>query len=309
MSGYPYDTATSFVRYPAHYVHDAFGHVGADDAGKRQACFRSIPHTGIDVSPDKVGDTTARVVSPVFGTIVETGVDAEAGLYHIIKADGRAEWWVGGHHSRFEKRGGRVARGELIARMGATGGAKGVHVHWTVATSLAAARRYITGYVNYRNGRTIAAWAATMGLVDPWPLIEREWAAEVQARKTAAAAAEAREQAAAEAAAREEEEAMSAAADDIKEAVRRESRPRLIRVQGTNECALVKTPSGFVKRLTLAEAKARAGGPDQLLTKQELERHPEVDRATFDFIIAEAEAQLDRIGKAVADELVARGRA
>lgn len=100
-----------------------------------------------------------------------------------------------------------------------------------------------------------------------------------------------------------EEDAMSAAAEDIKEAVRRENRPRLIQLAGTDECILIKTPAGFVKRLTLAEAEKRAGGPDQLLTVQELQRHPVVDRATFEAIIAEANEQLVRIGAAAAAAL------
>ena len=137
------------------------------------------------------------------GTIVETGVDKHAGLYHLIVGDDGATWGLG-HHSAFVRRGGRVERGDVIAYMGMSGGAKGVHVHIFRAPTLANARRQITGYVNYRKGRTIAEWAASMGgLTDPYPHIvaqwaaaERELAAEIAAAKAAAdrAAAEASEQ-------------------------------------------------------------------------------------------------------------------
>lgn len=228
MSDYPYHTGSSFIRDPGRYAHDAFGHTGADDAGIRAACFRQIPHTGIDVSPKRVGDSSARVVSPVFGTIVRAGFDAEAGNYHIIKHDDYAEWWIGGHHSAFAKTSGHVDRGDHIANMGATGGAKGVHVHWTVATSLAAALAYVSGWVQYRNGRSVASWARQAirgtdqrmhGLVDPWPLIEREWADEVRRREAerqaAAQAAADRARAEADAAARREEGELMGARDEI----------------------------------------------------------------------------------------------
>lgn len=196
MTGYPYDPATSFLREPGYYVHDAFGHVGADDAGRRAACFRTIPHSGLDVSSktpstDKAAQRRTPVLAPVSGTIVRTGSDAEAGNFHIIKADGYAEWWIGGHHSAFVARSGHVERGDTIARMGDTGGAQGVHTHWAVATSLAGALAYVDGWVQYRNGRSVASWAAgairgrdqkLYRLLDPFPLFQREWAAEERRR-------------------------------------------------------------------------------------------------------------------------------
>ena len=314
MSGYPYHTGSSFVRHPGGYAHDAFGHTGADDAGVRAACFRKIPHTGIDISPKRPGDTSAPVVSPIHGTIVEAGYDAEAGNYHIIKHRDYAEWWIGGHHSAFAKSSGTVARGELIAMMGASGGAKGVHVHWTVATSLAAARRQITGYVNMRNGRTVAAWAASMGLVDPWPLIEREWADEVRqiaARKAAAEQAERdRARAEAEAAARREEEEMSAAAEDIKNVVRRESRVRLREHKDTGEIMLESIKSGYVETW---HPRDRPNWEDELtrnneaiVTRLEVANRPKIDDAQWRRIKELAGNQLERIGKAAADELARR---
>lgn len=318
MSGYPYDTATSFVRHPAGYAHDAFGHFAGDDVGVRSACFRKIPHTGLDVSPKKIGDTSARVVAPVPGTIVASGVDAESGLYVIIKHDFYEEWWLGGHHSRFIKRVGHVERGEHIADMGASGGAAGVHAHWSVATSLAAALDQVRGYVNYRNGRTVAAWAATEGLVDPWPLIEREWAAEVResaaaaaataAAATAAALAEAEAEAhrIAEAIQREEEE-VAAAADSIKAVVRRENRPRLKRNAQTGEVMLVKVETGFVE---VWHPGDRPGWADELtrnfeaiVTHEEVARMPDVDPAQWALLIRLAEDQLARIAAAAAAAL------
>lgn len=229
--GWPYDTGSSFVRHPGGYAHDAFGHTGADDAGIRAACFRKIPHTGIDVSSktpstNKAGQRRTPVVSPISGTIVRAGSDPEAGLHHIIKHDDFEEWWIGGHHSAFERTSGHVERGDVIARMGDTGGAQGIHTHWTVATSLAAALAYVSGWVQYRNDRSVAAWARQAirgtdqrfyGLVDPWPLIEREWADEKrrlaaieqdQLDKERAAAAAAQAAAEAEAAAKAREQDM-----------------------------------------------------------------------------------------------------
>lgn len=317
MSGYPYHTGSSFVRHPGGYAHDAFGHTGEDDRGVRAACFRKIPHTGIDISPKRIGDTSAPVVSPIHGTIVDAGYDAEAGNYHIIKADGRDEWWIGGHHSAFARTAGWVARGQHIANMGRSGGAKGVHVHWTVATSLAAARRQITGYVNMRNGRTVQAWAASMGLVDPWPLIEREWADEQRRIEgaqwhagQAAREAEARARAEAEAAARREEEEMSAAAEDIKNVVRRESRVRLREHKDTGEIMLESIKSGYVETW---HPRDRPGWEDELtrnneaiVTRLEVANRPKIDDAQWKRIIELADRQLERIGKAAADELARR---
>lgn len=166
---YPIDTATSFVRDPVRYAHDAFGHFGGDDVGIRTPCFRKMPHSGIDVSPKRSGDTSAPVLAPIGGTIVETGSDVEAGLYHLIDGDDGTAWGLG-HHSAFVRRSGRVELGDVVARMGMSGGARGVHCHVWRAESMAAARRIVTGLTNYRNGRTVAQWAASMGgLLDPYP--------------------------------------------------------------------------------------------------------------------------------------------
>ena len=317
MSGYPYHAGSSFVRHPGAYAHDAFGHVGDDDRGIRAACFRKIPHTGIDISPKRPGDTSAPVVSPIHGTIVEAGYDAEAGNYHIIKHRDHDEWWLGGHHSAFAKSSGTVERGELIAMMGASGGAKGVHVHWTVATSLAAARRQITGYVNLRNGRTVDAWAASMGLVDPWPLIEREWADEQRRIEgaawhegQAAREAEARARAEAEAEARREEAEMSAAADEIKSVIRRESRVRLREHAVTGEIMLESIKDGYIEtwhprdRPNWADELTRNN--EAIVTKIEVTNRPKIDDAQWKRIRELAGNQLERIGKAAADELAKR---
>lgn len=321
MAGYPYDTGSSFVRDPGRYAHDAFGHTGDDDRGVRDACFRKIPHTGIDISSktpstDKARQRQTPVVSPIYGTIVKAGFDKEAGNYHIIKHDIYDEWWIGGHHSKFEKTSGHVERGELIARMGDTGGAAGVHTHWTVATSLAAALAYVGGWIQYRNGRSVAAWAKAAvrgtdqriyGLVDPWPLIEREWAVQTRwlAKQKAAAdqAAENNEEAKAAAQARKEEEEMSAAAEDIKNAMRRENRPRLIERASTGEFMQMSQKVGYRKMLTRAEAELRVDKPDQTLTGEEWQRHPRVDDETWFRIIADCDEALERIAQAVAKQL------
>lgn len=333
MSGYPYHTGSSFVRHPGGYAHDAFGHVGADDAGVRQACFRKIPHTGIDISSkeprtkngrdNRAAQRSTPVVSPVNGTIVAAGHDPEAGNYHIIKADGRDEWWIGGHHSAFAKSAGWVARGQHIANMGDTGGAAGVHVHWSVATSLAGAYAYINGWIQYRNGRSVAAWSrqAIRGkdgqlypLLDPWPLIEREWADEVRqiaARKTAAEQAERdRARAEAEAKARREEEEMSAAADEIKSVIRRESRVRLREHATTGHIMLESIKDGYVEIWHPSERpgweKELTRNNEAIVTEREVTNRPKLDDAQWRRIKELAGNQLERIGKAAADELAKR---
>lgn len=316
MSGWPYDTGSSFVRHPAGYAHDAFGHVGADDAGVREACFRKIPHTGIDISPKVKGDTSARVVSPIFGTIVAAGFDPEAGRWHIIKHDLYAEWWILGHHAAFAKSAGHVDRGDHIANMGMSGGAKGVHTHISVATSLAAAQKQITGYISYRNGRSIGQWAAYEGLVDPWPLIEREWNDEQRRREAAAwhAANDARKQAEAEAAAaaqREEDEIMSAA-EEIKDVVRRESRPRLYELTTTGELMLAEIKTGYQmgpwdpKKEPGKLASLIANGYN-LVTQSEADNRQRVDEIRWNSIQREVDNQLRRIARATADEITSRG--
>lgn len=372
MTGYPYDPATSFLREPGYWVHDAFGHVGADDAGKRTACFRTIPHTGLDVSSktpstDKAGQRRTPVLAPVSGTIVRTGSDAEAGNFHIIKADGYAEWWIGGHHSAFVARSGRVERGDTIARMGDTGGAQGVHTHWTVATSLAGALAYVDGWVQYRNGRSVGAWAAgairgrdqkLYTLLDPYPLFIREWAAEERRRaqvdvggvtrgdylelsryrsydgadlasvrngllsgtfevlaidggnfqiKVPGGTAWVSNKAKAGLVPEEEAELMGAK-DDIMEAVRREARPRYYERKSTGERMLVKVQTGYILGPWKRGEKApvTAGGPDQLLTKQEEERRQVVSDAEWDAILKLATDARQVIASAVADELQRR---
>lgn len=183
---YPIDTATSFVRDPVRYPHDAFGHDGAD------GCARRMPHTGTDVSPKRRGDTSAPVLSPIGGVIAEYGFDREAGNYHLIAGDDGRAWGLG-HHSTFLRTAGRVELGTPIALMGMTGGALGVHTHVWCAVSMDAARRIVTGLVNLRRGRTVAEWAASMGgLVDPYPHYAAAIAAEDQRIAKAKAEAEAK---------------------------------------------------------------------------------------------------------------------
>jgi hypothetical protein len=179
MSPYPFDRETSFLRDPINWAHDAFGHEGSLDAGVREACFRAMPHTGLDVSSlepsfingrdNRAAQMRTPVLAPVGGTIAEAGSDPEAGLFHLIAGDDGFAWGLG-HHSSFERRSGRVELGDVIARMGMSGGARGVHCHVWKARTMTAARNVVTGFVNLRRGRTIAAWAESMGgLVDPYP--------------------------------------------------------------------------------------------------------------------------------------------
>ena len=147
-----------------------------------------------------------------------------------------------------------------------------------------------------------------MGLVDPWPLIEREWAAEVArlaAEKAAAAkAAEARARAEAEAAARQEEEEMSAAAEGIKSVVRRESRPRLRERAKTGELMLVKIEDGYKKTWhprdwpTWEDDLTR--NREAILTDEEVRNRQKLDETQWALFGNLADEQLARIGEAAA---------
>jgi len=131
-----------------------------------------MPHTGIDVTPARKGDTSVEILSVYGGNVVETGHDPEAGLYVLVyERDGH--FWGYGHNSRnLVSKGDRVSEGEPLALIGATGGAKGVHCHIWRAPTLEAARRVVHGLTNLKRGRTTAAWAASMGgLTDPHPAI------------------------------------------------------------------------------------------------------------------------------------------
>lgn len=264
--GYPFDAGSSFARYPSYYVHDAFGHVGADDVGKREPCFRKIPHSGLDVSPKERGDTKADILSPVFGQIVLQGFDKEAGNYQVVKHERFNEWWILGHHSKLLVKGGYVQRGTVIAKMGMTGGALGVHTHIAVATSLAGAIAYIGGWTQYRNGRSVGAWAKQAirgrdqklyGLLDPWPLIEREWADE-EARLKAAAA---------EAAARAIREAAERAAAEkaAAEAARQEEDTDMIAIRNTNTGGVYYAAVRYLRHETYGPAGERIAA---LLTRE-----------------------------------------
>jgi hypothetical protein len=160
----PYEQGKAFIRTPDRYPHDAFG---AATGG------RTIPHSGIDVTPARKGDTSAFILSVNGGIVREQGWDKEAGNYVIIEENDGGFWGYGHNSKNLVPAGTRVKAGQRIANFGMTGGAKGVHCHIWRAKTLAAARRIVHGYVNLKKSLTTKAWADGMGLTDPLPYIQK----------------------------------------------------------------------------------------------------------------------------------------
>lgn len=172
---WPIDPKQGFYRYPAKYVHDAFGHDGGVDG-----CKRVRPHSGGDSTPSV---KSARALSVLGGKVVRTGWTIYAGNYVVVDApDG---WlWLDIHlASRLVATGADVGEGDAIGIVGNTGGGGSgplagksgnlaIHLHTSRCKDMAAVDRIINGYVRARyKGETAAQWATAHGLSDPYPHI------------------------------------------------------------------------------------------------------------------------------------------
>lgn len=95
----------------------------------------SSAHTGIDLAQP----SGTPVKSPVTGTVIAVGTNPSyiGGRYVIVKEDGGNgyEYYTGHHNSTYVSVGQRVAEGQVIATVGATGQATGPHVHFQIRQS------------------------------------------------------------------------------------------------------------------------------------------------------------------------------
>ena len=95
------------------------GRFGRGVGRTRERRIRRIPHQGVDI--------VAPQGSPILA--VNDGVVAYSNLVVLVHADGTSSHYA--HcHATFVVAGQRVQRGEVIAEVGATGLARGPHLHF-----------------------------------------------------------------------------------------------------------------------------------------------------------------------------------
>ncbi len=79
-------------------------------------------HTGVDyISSDSL------IVAPMDSVISATGYDSVNGNYLVLDSNGYRDWFS--HIKEYKLKSGSVKAGQVLAVMGATGAATGVHVH------------------------------------------------------------------------------------------------------------------------------------------------------------------------------------
>lgn len=103
------------------------GHFGRGVGRTRERRLRSIPHQGVDiVAPE---GSRIRAVNDGLVAYSDNGVHGYGNLVILVHADGTTTHYA--HCSAaFVVAGQRVRRGEIIAAVGATGLARGAHLHF-----------------------------------------------------------------------------------------------------------------------------------------------------------------------------------
>lgn len=275
-------TGAAFFRNPEGiYKHDGFGHDRGYDSGVRPACFRTIPHSGLDFTG------RGPILSVAGGYVVASEWSNGAGwaIIEDVTVPGYGRAWVIYFHGAARMHGvGTITRpGMQLGTIGdtGTGTSKGAyHLHIAVATSLRAALYLIrVGNSARRKGEAWWDWANRMGLADPLAFIRAANAAQSKPSNPAPAPTPQP----VETPAQREERELMAAADKIIEGVnaetarlvailesriRREARPVLTYVakgeDGTTYTmdttpflAAVHPASGFILPLT---PPSKAGG-------------------------------------------------
>jgi murein DD-endopeptidase MepM/ murein hydrolase activator NlpD len=94
--------------------------------GKRSTTVGSTNHKGIDIA-GKLGDP---ILAADGGVVVFAGTRGGYGKLVILRHDNGDLTYYGHNSKLLVSEGERVARGETIAKMGATGTATGVHCHF-----------------------------------------------------------------------------------------------------------------------------------------------------------------------------------
>lgn len=174
-------TGQAFFRNPEGiYKHDGFGHDRGYDAGVRAACFRTIPHSGLDFTG------RGPILSVAGGYVVASEWSNGAGWAVIedVTVPGYGRVWAIYFHgaARMLPVGSITAPGQQLGTIGdtGTGTSKGAyHLHLAVATSLKAALYLIrSGNTVRRKGESWQGWANRMGLTDPLAFIRAANAAQ-----------------------------------------------------------------------------------------------------------------------------------
>jgi hypothetical protein len=103
------------------------GHFGRGVGRTRERRLRGIPHQGVDIVAPEGADI--RAVNDALVAYSDNGIHGYGNLVILVHADGTTTHYA--HCSAaFVVAGQRVRRGEIIARVGATGLARGAHLHF-----------------------------------------------------------------------------------------------------------------------------------------------------------------------------------
>lgn len=103
------------------------GHFGRGVGHTRERRLRSIPHEGVDIVAPIGADI--RAVNDGLVAYSDNGIHGYGNLVILVHADGTSTHYA--HCSAtFVVAGQRVHRGEIIARVGETGLARGAHLHF-----------------------------------------------------------------------------------------------------------------------------------------------------------------------------------
>lgn len=94
--------------------------------------YRTYPDVGFHTGVDIVNYYGAPIVATAAGTVVEAGWDYGYGIKIVIDHGNGYETWYGHNSEALVSAGQFVHKGQLIARLGATGFVTGPHVHYEV---------------------------------------------------------------------------------------------------------------------------------------------------------------------------------
>ncbi len=142
----------------------AEGHFGRGVGRTRQRPLSRIPHEGIDIAAPVGADIHA--VNDGLVAYSDNGIHGYGNLVILVHADGTTTHYA--HCSAtFVVAGQRVRRGEIIAQVGATGLARGAHLHfeWRRGPSYRDPMPFFVGAV-LRDRTVVAVGPAIVGAVD-----------------------------------------------------------------------------------------------------------------------------------------------